>query len=159
MENLSRKQSFGSLIDKYLDQLKFHSTERAELREKILREMVGTQDSLKKEKLMGMLSEEIKTPVIAPDKPPSSGFSQETPLKPKISLEEAITRKAEEIASWENSYDTLIWLWAETALELKLNSKPERKDIVDLAELYASREKDVDKIQWFLAENLIKLGR
>lgn len=72
---------------------------------------------------------------------------------------EAITQKAKEIATWKNNYDTLIWLWAESTLEIKLQKQPERKDIVDLAELYAKREKNIDKIQWYLAENLLKLNR
>ena len=74
-------------------------------------------------------------------------------------FKEKIRQKAEKIAKWDDSYENLIWLWAESTLELKINRKPDYTDIKDLAELYANREKNLEKIHWYLAENLIKLGK
>lgn len=81
-----------------------------------------------------------------------------SPAPPELT-EEAIRVKAEEIAAWYNSYDTLIWLWAKSSLELKNGVEPSAEMIVPVAEYYAIVEPDIRKIHWYLAENLLKLQR
>jgi len=85
---------------------------------------------------------------------------------------EAIKRKAEEIATWKNSYDTFLWLFAEaenrladayvTALDgtspnvqvdaRKVIDAPPREATESLAKAIYSRRPRLSEIHWFLAE-------
>jgi hypothetical protein len=85
---------------------------------------------------------------------------------------ETIKRKAEEIASWKNTYDTSLWLFAEAEVRLadayvtvldgssptvkidtsKLKDIPPREETESLAKaIYKSRPK-LHEVHWFLAE-------
>ncbi len=85
---------------------------------------------------------------------------------------EAIKRKAEEIATWKNSYDTSLWLFAEaenrladayvTALDgtspnvqvdaSRVMDAPPREATESLAKAIYSRRPKLSEIHWFLAE-------
>nr|MDO8086255.1 hypothetical protein [Candidatus Sigynarchaeum springense] len=85
---------------------------------------------------------------------------------------EAIKRKAEEIATWKNTYDTAVWLFAEAEVRLadayvtvldgtcpdvkidvsKVIDTPAREATESLAKAISSRRPRLSEIHWFLAE-------
>ncbi len=85
---------------------------------------------------------------------------------------EAIKKKAEEIASWKNPYDTAVWLFAEAETRLadayvtvldgtcaavqidagKVIDAPERVATESLAKAIYSRRPNLNEVNWFLAE-------
>ncbi len=92
---------------------------------------------------------------------------------------EEIKQKAEEIASWHNSYDVYIWLWAEVEVKLATAYKidvtehgievkvdptrvmlepPERK-IMELATQMSAGRPKLQDVHWFSAESQLILER
>ncbi|MEX2683151.1 MAG: hypothetical protein Q6373_016295 [Candidatus Sigynarchaeota archaeon] len=85
---------------------------------------------------------------------------------------EAIKRKAEEIASWKNTYDTSVWLFAEAEVRLadayvtvldgtspdvkidasKVVDVPTREATESLAKAISSHRPRLSEVHWFLAE-------
>jgi len=77
----------------------------------------------------------------------------------KTNIKDLIKEKAKEITEWYESKDKLIWLWAESELELRQGKRPEYSQIKKLAEKFSKKEENVDKIRWYLAENYLMLDK
>jgi len=98
-----------------------------------------------------------------------------TPKSPDIVTIElnmdAIKQKAEEASKWKNTYDTYIWLFAESEARLadayvtpldgsptvkinkaKIVDNPPREDTERLAKAIGSKKPKLPELHWFLAE-------
>ena len=144
MNQPSEEQIFGQYVDDMLKFLQSEKFDRKALRTSILTDLLANRHAILK-------------------KDSYSLPNHSTPVPPKripLEIDEAAIRaKAEEIAAWHNSYDTLIWLWAKSSLEVKSGVESTAEMIIPIAELYALTEKDIHKIHWYLAENLLKLRK
>ncbi|MHA1619570.1 MAG: hypothetical protein ACTSVZ_09825 [Promethearchaeota archaeon] len=149
MKQQSEERIFAQYIDGMLKSLRTDKFDKEILRSSILTELLANRQALlKKDSHTSSNPEELSNPSKLPNPPKSSN--------PDLD-EETIRAKAEEIAGWQNSYDTLIWLLAKSSLELKSGVEPTAEVIIPIAEHYALTEKDIDKIHWYLAENILKL--
>ena len=146
--NVNANEPFLELINDYLNQIKYDSPNRKHLHETILMNLVSQRAKIIDS---GEIREIREIRENSEPKPPQI-------LDPDLQLLK-LRKKAEEIASWNNAYDILIWLWAETTLKLELGYNPPYQKIVDLAKELATKEKDVQKIHWYLAENFLKLKK
>lgn len=139
---------FGRYIDNMLQNLKSDVYNREELRAQILSSLLEHR------------KEHLEKKVTSSPLVPRTSSADLSDFPPPEDLDEAsIREKAIEIATWDNSYDTLIWLWAESSLELNSGKKPEAETIISVAQRYAAMEKDILKIHWYLAENLLRLQK
>jgi hypothetical protein len=140
MNYINVEDQFSGLINDYLNQIKYDSPNRKHVHETILKNLVSQRTQISE---VGEISD-------------VSGQQPSQIFDPDLHLLK-LRKKAEEIATWNNPYDILVWLWAETTLKLELGYNPSFEKIVDLAKEFASKEKDVQKIHWYLAENLLKI--
>ena len=131
-----------SLIDLYFNQFQVSAELRPALKEKIAHLDHTPQKKTIIQKIE-MPNAHASVAKISPSTAPSH---------------EDITQEAEKIAAEKNSLPKLYWLWAEASFQLKHGRLPNSNEIVPLiGDL--SKEKSVDKINWYLAESRLKLRK
>ena len=125
-------EPFESLVNEYLTQFGVTEPQLHTSKTQILDSLLTTREMVMNSTLRNFL------------------MSAKTSVSPQI-----LMQKVNEIQSWNNDYDTLIWLWAEAQLKCDLHRAPTEEEIRPKALELSGIEKDLKKVQLNLAMLLV----